>query len=71
MIKFDFVVSEVDASNILSILQDVEDAAGIKSKGFLKEKMSNVDQANHDWWKAHAEYLKDLKNRVARGASEI
>ncbi|MHB8123396.1 MAG: hypothetical protein ACYDG4_14715 [Desulfuromonadaceae bacterium] len=71
MIKFDFVVSEVDASNILSILQEKELEAEANSRSFLKEKMTRVVQANLEWWKGHAEYLNDLKNRVARGASEI
>ena len=48
MVKFEFVLNDVDASNLISILHDEKVRALVKAQEFIKPQMSKVDRANMD-----------------------
>lgn len=60
-IHFDFVVSDIDAQNIMSILNDEIGRIGMQ----IIDDMANNDltpavEANISWYKSHQVYLKEL-----------
>lgn len=54
MVRFEFTLNDVDAENLISILND--------------ERVRALEKAlDSDWYKAHATYLEDLKQKVLAG----
>lgn len=70
-VKFEFILSDVDASNLIGILQYEKARTLAKSREFIKPKMNDVDRANLDWYEGHAEYLEELKQKVAAGTTRV
>ena len=70
-VKFEFVLNDVDASNLISILQDEKARALARGMDFIKPEMSKADQANLDWYNGHAEYLEGLKQKVLAGNTRV
>lgn len=71
MVKFEFTLNDVDASNLISILHDEKMRALEKVQTFVSANMSKVDRANADWYAGHAEYLEGLKQKVLAGNSRV
>lgn len=71
MVKFEFTLSDVDAENLIGILHDAQLDARYKAQKFIKQKMSRVDQANLDWYNAHADYLQALKEKILAGNTRV
>jgi hypothetical protein len=58
MIRFEFTLDDVDAENLISILND--------------ERVRALEKAlDSDWYKAHAAYLEDLKQKVLAGNTRV
>lgn len=76
MIKFEFTLDDIDASNLVAILQ--EERARIIQKGL--EQQRRVDErdgrhptaeANARWYRAHATYLEALIEKVVKGNKRV
>lgn len=70
-VKFEFVLNDVDASNLISILHDEQVRALARAREFIKPQMTEVDQANCDWYNGHADYLQGLKEKVLAGNTRV
>jgi hypothetical protein len=58
VVRFEFTLDDVDAENLISILND--------------EKCRALEKAfDSDWYKAHAAYLEDLKQKVLAGNTRV
>lgn len=71
MIKFEFTLTDKDASNLLDILNEAKCKALIDARAFIKPNMTRADQANADWYNGHAEYLEGLKQKILTGHSRV
>lgn len=71
MVKFEFTLNDVDASNLISILHDEKLRAIDKSQTFISPQMSKADRANADWYLGHADYLEGLKQKVLAGNTRV
>jgi hypothetical protein len=71
MIQFKFELNNVDAGNLLGILQDKVDEAKVKGSEFQLHVTANPNdrtaQANADWYTGHAYYLQTLMEKVGKG----
>ena len=70
-VKFEFTLSDQDASNLIDILQGEQARALSKSMKFINARMSKTDQANLEWYNGHAEYLERLKLKVLEGNMRV
>lgn len=70
-VKFEFTLSDIDASNLISILHDEQVRALVRAREFIKKDMTQVDQANFDWYNRHADYLQELKEKVLAGNTRV
>lgn len=70
-VKFDFILSDVDASNLIDIIHSAKCAALEKAQDFINTNMSATDRANMDWYNGHAEYLEGLKQKVLAGNTRV
>ena len=70
-VRFEFILSDVDASNLMDIIHGAKCAALEKAQDFIKPTMSAADQANLDWYNGHAEYLEGLKQKVLAGNTRV
>jgi hypothetical protein len=58
VVRFEFTLDDVDAENLISILND--------------ERVRALEKAlDSDWYKAHATYLEDLKQKVLVGNTRV
>ncbi len=58
MVRFEFALDDSDAEVLISILND--------------EKCRALEKAlDNDWYKAHATYLEDLKQKVLAGNTRV
>ncbi len=58
MVRFEFTLDDVDAENLISILND--------------ERVRALEKAlDSDWYKAHADYLEGLKQKVLVGNTRV
>ncbi len=58
MVKFEFTLDEIDAENLIRILND--------------EKCRALEKAiDNNWYKAHATYLEYLKQKVLAGNTRV
>ena len=76
MIKFEFTLSDVDAQNLISILQDEQVRCLARAREFLDKVNEHggnhrAAQANVDWYNAHADYLEGLKKKIAAGSTRV
>lgn len=74
MIKFEFVLSDIDAGNLIDILNEEQVRARAKATDFLSQSQgsaSRVVQANANWYNAHADYLEALKQKVLAGNTRV
>jgi len=73
-VKFEFVLNDVDASNLISILNDEKVRAMVKAEEYDRasaQSRSKTDIANRDWYEGHAEYLEGLKQKVLAGNTRV
>lgn len=71
-VKFEFIISDADAENLIDILNDAVNFARAKAQhcGILFAESGNqLDAANYRWYEGHSEYLNDLKNKIAGSSS--
>ncbi len=66
-VKFEFTLSDIDASNLIDILQNAHVRALDNARKCIKLKVSAMDQADIDWYNRHADNLKELKQKVLAG----
>lgn len=71
MIKFEFTLSDQDASNLMNVIQNAIVDASFKAQEFIKPKMTATDQMNCDWYNSHADYLKELKQKILEGNHRV
>ena len=74
MIKFEFILNDQDASNMIDILENEYVRILEHAQTFIKPDitdMTRVNQANHDWYIGHAAYLKSLKDTVLAGNKQV
>ncbi len=71
VVKFEFTLSDQDASNLIDILQNEQVRALDRAREFLAGRVTRVDQANADWYNGHAEYLEGLKQKVLAGNTRV
>jgi hypothetical protein len=64
MIHFDFIVDDVDAENILDLMQkDIVNCNRSIIK-YMSEEADPETQASIDWLNGHIEYLEELKLKM-------
>lgn len=71
MVKFEFVLNDTDASNLITILHDEKMRAMAKAGEFIAEGNNHVARANADWYSRHADYLEGLKQKVLAGNTRV
>ena len=71
MVKFEFTLSDHDASNLINILHDEQTRTLDMSNQFITKDMTATDQANVDWCYRHSEYLQSLKEKVLAGNKRV
>lgn len=76
MVKFEFILNDVDASNLINILQDEQTRALDKGNEYMaavRQRAGNhqVAQANANWYYGHAKYLEELKQKVLAGNTRV
>ena len=69
--KFEFTLSDKDASNLIDILRSEQVRTLAAAKKFIKSEMTATDQANLDWCDRHADYLDGLKHKVLAGCTRV
>lgn len=60
MVKFEFVVSDVDASNIMDAMNDKI----VQSLVNQRKALMDGDGTLYDWFECQVEYFEDLKKRM-------
>lgn len=70
-VKFEFTLSDIDASNLIDIIQQDICRTRFGATEFIKTPMTATDQANLDWHNKHAEYLEGLKQKVLSGNKRV
>lgn len=70
-VKFEFTLSDIDASNLIDILQNEKARVLAKGMDFIKPEMTNADRLNLNWCNSHAEYLEGLKQKVLAGNTRV
>lgn len=70
-VKFEFTLSDVDASNLIDIINSEKVRALSRAREFLAGSVTRVDQANADWYNGHADYLEELKQKVLAGNTRV
>lgn len=71
MIKFEFILSDRDASNLMDIINSAKCKALSDAQEFIKPNMSSVDEANCNWFNSHADYLEELKQKILEGNTRV
>lgn len=69
-VHFEFMLDDVDASNLILILHDAKVEAQVKSSEYSLDK-TKVGRANADWYMGHAEYLDSLLQKVSQGGKKV
>lgn len=70
MINFNFNVRDVDAQNIIGILQDYVYQQEEKCMTYIMDQ-SKVGNANLQWTKGHIEYVKGLIKTMAESTTQV
>ena len=70
-VKFEFTLSDVDASNLIDIINSEKVRALSRAREFLVGSVTRVDQANADWYNGHADYLEELKQKVLASNTRV
>ena len=70
-VRFEFTLSDIDASNLIAILHEEKVRIMGKAQDFIKPQMTKTDRANLDWYNGHAEYLEELKQKVLAGNRRV
>lgn len=66
-VKFEFVLSDVDATNLMDILQSAKTKALVEAGKCLI--MNNQSGAN--WYNSHADYIEEIKQKVLAGNTRV
>lgn len=64
-VKFEFIVSDVDAENIMSILRAEVWRSQTEAKLAGRSGLSEADQATASWHQRHADYLQTLCDTIS------
>lgn len=70
-VKFEFTLDDIDASNLIDILHDAQVRVLGKAMEFIKSEMTNEEVAKVEWYKDHAAYLEELKQKVLAGNTQV
>lgn len=74
-IKFEFILSDEDASNLIDILHSEQVRALARAREFMVNEapgdVTTVDRYNSAWYNAHADYLQLLKEKVLAGNTRV
>ena len=68
-VKFEFTLSDEDASNLIFVLQEAKIQA--MSRAFEFHTDSERDKQAREWHNEHARYLEELKQKVWQAIKEL
>ena len=66
-VRFEFEMSDVDAENLLNVLQ----SARTRAMADAGRCLAKGDEGLAGWLNQHADYLAELKNTVATGSTRV
>lgn len=69
-VKFEFILSDVDAQNLVSILKD-ERTRMLVQAGKHMVQTGQVAEANAAWYNRHADYLEELTKKILAGNTRV
>lgn len=72
-VHFDFIVSDADAENILSFVQDkiVDCLAHIQVTTCRDDLTQEQKNSTIEWLTKHIEYLKNLRDTMAKSTKQV
>lgn len=59
-VKFEFTLSDIDAFNLMDILQSAKTKALVEAG----ECLVNNNQSGYNWYNSHADYIEEIKQKV-------
>lgn len=68
-VKFEFILDDVDAENLISIINEARHRAQRDAVKFEAQHPTQVAEANAAWFRRHAVYLGELKQKITAGSS--
>lgn len=68
-VKFEFILDDVDAENLISIIDNARQHAERDAFKFESQHPTQVSEANATWYRRHAVYLGELKQKITAGSS--
>lgn len=71
MVKFEFVLTPIDAQNLIDCINSAHCAAMERAMTYSSRPMSRTDDANANWYAAHADYLRKLQAIVTAGSTIV
>lgn len=66
-VRFDFVVSDIDAENLMSVLR----SASVRTLCDARTAIVNGMMAEADWHNRHADYLDGLREKIASSSVRV
>ena len=66
-VKFEFVLNDVDATNLIDILQSAKTKALVEAGKCLV----NNNQSGSNWYNSHADYIEEIKQKVLAGNTRV
>ena len=70
-VKFEFVLSDTDASTLLDIFCGEITRLNQHCMKFIKPQMNQVEEVNLAWYNHHIEYLESLRDKIAASSTRI
>lgn len=67
MIKFEFTLSDIDATNLIDVLKSAKTKALVEAGKCLT--INNQYGAN--WYNSHADYIEEIKQKVLAGNTRV
>lgn len=67
MVKFEFILEDVDALNLMSLIQD-------EKTRLLAEAGNHISKGEYghaDWCNKHADYIQGLKEKILAGNKRV
>ena len=69
-VKFEFILSDVDAGNLLDILNG-ERTRAMSEARFYITRHDPASQSTADWYDRHADYIEELKQKILQGNTRV
>ena len=66
-VKFEFTLSDIDAFNLMDILQSAKTKSLVEACKCLA--MNN--QSGADWYNSHADYIEEIKQKVLASNTRV